>query len=182
MSYRWLDGLNHQDRHSCIQKTLESLFFAQVLSGILIFCIPNHLFRHSDNRRTEEKNTMDLQYLEFDCSEDTEGTVCWDALAQPAPAHTSALLREVTQLLIWASRQGLPGPGPLDEGTDWDFDLQVKLHTGSDSIPTSAVFHPEFGSLTLQPEPQNGYRLELSLSLSGTPGFADAFRQQWRTD
>jgi len=124
---------------------------------------------------------MDLQYLEFDCSEDTEGTVCWDALAHPVAAHTPALLREVTQLLVWASRLGLSGPGPLDEGADWDFDLQAKLHTGSDSIPASAVFHPESGSLALHPQPQNGHMLELSLSLSGTPGFADAFRQQWGT-
>ena len=71
--------------------------------------------------------------------------------------------------------------GCLTVGGD-RFDLQVKLHTGSDSIPTSAVFHPESGSLVLHPAPQNGHRLELSLSLSGTPGFADAFRQQWRTD
>ena len=46
---------------------------------------------------------MELQYLEFDCSEDTEGVVSWDALAQPAANHTAALLREVSQLLSWGT-------------------------------------------------------------------------------
>jgi hypothetical protein len=45
----------------------------------------------------DENKTMDLQFLEFDCSEDGEDVVCWDALAQPAARHSSALLREVAQ-------------------------------------------------------------------------------------
>lgn len=124
---------------------------------------------------------MNLQYLEFDCSEDTEGIVCWDALAQPAAAHTPALLHEVTQLLAWACRLGLPGPGPLDEGADWDFDLQVRLHTGPQSTPARAMFHATHGILQLDPQPHARQTLELSLSISGTPGFADAFRHQWGT-
>ena len=47
---------------------------------------------------------MELQYLEFDCSEDTEGVVCWDALAQPAASHTAALLREVWRVLAPGGR------------------------------------------------------------------------------
>ena len=38
---------------------------------------------------------MNLQLLDFDCSDDADGVVCWDALAQPDPAFNPALLQEV---------------------------------------------------------------------------------------
>ena len=142
----------------------------------------------NDNHQTEQKNTIDLQYLEFDCSEDTEGFVCWDAMAQPAAAHTTALLSEVTQLLAWACRLGLPGPGPLDEGSDWDFDLQVAWQSanrphGQHRLPAQAHWHAAAQTLDIHPAtaPTLGpdARLELSLSLSGTPVFAQAFREHW---
>ena len=124
---------------------------------------------------------MELQYLEFDCSEDTEGVVCWDALAQPAASHTAALLREVTQLLSWASRFSTQGPGPLDEGSDWDFDLQVQWHSadGQRSTPARVQWHAEQETLDIRPVPGPGDRMELSLSLSGTPALALALREHW---
>jgi hypothetical protein len=128
-----------------------------------------------------KKDPMELQYLEFDCSEDTEGVVCWDALAQPAASHTAALLREVTQLLAWASRFGPQGPGPLDEGADWDFDLQVQLHRANTthSTPAQAQWQAAQQTLNILPAPGPEDRVELSLSLSGTPAFAQALREHW---
>ncbi len=155
----------------------------------LNFLYPKRQIRaDNDNHQTEQKNTMDLQYLEFDCSEDTEGIVCWDALAQPAASHTVALLREVTQLLAWASRFSPQGPGPLDEGADWDFDLQVAWQSANSPdvqhrLPAQAHWHAAAHTLDIQPAtaPTLGpdARLELSLSLSGTPAFAQAFREHW---
>jgi hypothetical protein len=148
----------------------------------LNFLYPKRQIRaDNDNHQTEQKNTMDLQYLEFDCSEDTEGIVCWDALAQPAASHTVALLREVTQLLAWASRFSPQGPGPLDEGSDWDFDLHVHLHKphSQHSTPTQALWHGEQQTLDIHPAPGPEERVELSLSLSGTSAFAQAFREHW---
>ena len=101
---------------------------------------------------------MELQYLEFDCSEDTEGVVCWDALAQPAANHTAALLREVTQLLAWASRFSPQGPGPLDEGHQWDMDLQIHDEEGR-PVPLEGGTQPEG-------------RITLALSLSGGAALA----------
>jgi hypothetical protein len=180
--YRWFDGLNHQERQSCIQKTLVSLFFAQYLIKISRPCIQSDKPSHPATiTRLDEKNTMELQYLEFDCSEDTEGVVCWDALAQPAANHTAALLREVTQLLAWASRFSPQGPGPLDEGADWDFDLQVHLHKphSQHSTPAQTHWHDEQQTLDIHPAPGPEERVELSLSLSGTPAFAQALREHW---
>jgi hypothetical protein len=177
-------GLNHQDRHRCIQKTLKTLFFAQNLIIIGIFCIQHDKHRHTATiLGLEEKNTMNLEFLEFDCSEDTEGVVCWDALAQPAARHTVALLHEVTQLLAWASRFSPQGPGPLDEGADWDFDLQVQWHgpKSPHGTPCQAHWRAEQHTLDIHPAPGPDERLELSLSLSGTPAFAQALREHWNT-
>ncbi len=177
-----IDGLNHRDHHDCIQKTLESLFFAQDFIKSDDSCIQSDKHKPPATiSGLEEKNTMELQYLEFDCSEDTEGVVCWDALAQPAASHTAALLREVTQLLSWANRFSPQGPGPLDEGADWDFDLQIQLHhpNSPNSTPAQTQWQAAQQTLDIRPAPGPDDRAELSLSLSGTPAFAQALREHW---
>lgn len=122
---------------------------------------------------------MVLQCLDFDCSEDSEGVVCWDALAQPQPQHNRALLQEVSQVLAWAHGFDARGPGPLEDGAHWDFDLQATLHRSGD-VPQDAglVFDPGLGQITLHADGLT-HTLALSLSLSGTPGFAQAFRERW---
>lgn len=126
---------------------------------------------------------MNLHLLDFDCSEDADGVTCWDALAHPQAPHTTALLQEVAKVLAWAHQWGrsfsAKGPGPLEDGADWDFDLQVKLHTVTQNTSASATFHAGQSTLQLCPEPRADQTLELSLSISGTPGFAEAFRQHW---
>jgi hypothetical protein len=122
---------------------------------------------------------MDLHLLDFDCSEDNEGVVCWDALAQPQPRFNSALLHEVSQVLAWAYGFDAQGPGPLEEGANWDFDLQATLHYACQAPQTTGlVFDPDKGLMALQAT-ELAYPLALSLSLSGTPGFAQAFRERW---
>lgn len=120
---------------------------------------------------------MDLQLLDFECSEDAEGVVCWDALAQPHAQYHSALLQEVSEVLAWAYRFDAQGPGPLEDGANWDYDLQATLHTqGQAPLTAQITFHPSTGHTTITPLPVH-QRMELGLSLSGTPGFAQAFRE-----
>jgi hypothetical protein len=123
---------------------------------------------------------MNLQLLDFDCTEDAEGVVCWDALAQPAHSYSQALLQEVAQVLQWAHGFDEQGPGPLENGAQWDFDLQVTL-LGDDRKPLVAMprFVPSTGQLSLRPEPLAQQSLSLSLTLSGTPAFVQAFRDQY---
>ncbi len=122
---------------------------------------------------------MDLLMLDFDCSEDTEGVVCWDALAQPHPRHNGALLHEVAQVLAWAHGFDAQGPGPLEDGANWDFDLQATLHpSGPNPQVTRLVFEADKGHCAMQAA-DLALPLALSLSLSGTPGFAQAFRERW---
>jgi hypothetical protein len=122
---------------------------------------------------------MDLQLLDFDCSEDTEGVVCWDALAQPHPRHNIALLHEVEQVLAWAHGFDAQGPGPLEDGANWDFDLQATLHPdGKASQDARLLFDPKKGQIH-KDTADLSHPVALSLSLSGTPGFAQAFRERW---
>jgi hypothetical protein len=105
--------------------------------------------------------------------------VCWDALAQPLARHNSALLQEVSQVLAWAFRFEPQGPGSLEDGALWDFDLQATLHSdGQLPLAASIVFNPATGQTTLSP-PAQDLRIALSLSLSGAPGFVQAFRDHW---
>ena len=121
---------------------------------------------------------MNLQLLDFDCSEDAEGVVCWDALAQPAPQHNTALLQEVAQVLRWAHSFDHEGPGPLENGANWDFDLQITwLEEGTPALVAQPRFVPSTGQLTVQPERQAQQCVALSLTLSGTPAFVQAFSE-----
>ncbi len=126
---------------------------------------------------------MNLQLLDFDCTEDAEGVVCWDALAQPARVHNTALLAEVTQVLNWCHRFDPQGPGPLEDGADWDYDLQLSLHGDAHHAqpawPAVVRFDPATGSLHLPPGADQ-QAMALSLSISGSPGFGEAFREQFR--
>jgi hypothetical protein len=122
---------------------------------------------------------MNLQLLDFDCTEDADGVVCWDALAHPAAAHNPALLKEVSEVLAWAHAVAPHGPGALEDGAPWDFDLQASRHApGRPPLPAHLTWTPQTGLMMPAPlSPEE--RLELSLTLSGTPAFAQAFREQW---
>ena len=106
--------------------------------------------------------------------------VCWDALAQPDPAFIPALLQEVVQVLVWAHHFDNQGPGPLENGANWDFDLQVTLlPKGQAPKVVAPRFVPSTGQLSLVPQPQADQRMALSLTLSGTPAFVQAFCEQF---
>lgn len=135
-----------------------------------------------DNQALKEEPDMNmpLQLLDFDCTEDADGVVCWDALAQPAPAFNPALLQEVAQVLVWAHAYDTQGPGPLENGANWDFDLQVTLLPAGQAPQVAAPrFVPSTGQLILVPPPQAKQPMALSLTLSGTPGFVQAFCEQF---
>jgi hypothetical protein len=96
-----------------------------------------------------------LYFLGFEYSEDPQGGGCFDALASVQPAQLAAVRAEIAEVLDWAE-QNFPGQGaPLDEGGEWDVDLQE----------------------TTEPPWQ-----VLSLSISGSAQFCAAFRQRFVPD
>lgn len=66
-----------------------------------------------------------LRYLTFDLSDDTDGVGTIEAMASTAPDQAEAVDAEVRVVLDWAWRRFPDAHGPLDDGHDWDHDLQV---------------------------------------------------------
>jgi hypothetical protein len=90
-----------------------------------------------------------LRYLTVDVSDNAEGVVTIEALASTPAGHHAAALAEAQQVLDWAWSAFPHGHGPADDGGEWDHDLQAGIEG-------------------------DGWHA-VRLTLTGTPGFADAF-------
>ena len=112
-----------------------------------------------------------LSYLEFDASEGEEGHGSFDAMAAVAPAQLAALQAEIARVLAWAHAQFGP-PRPLDEGGEWDVELQGVRER---STLLDVEYRPPAG-LDLHERGEAPPRTTLSLTISGTPAFCEAFR------
>jgi hypothetical protein len=71
-----------------------------------------------------------LRYLHFELSEDADGDLALEAVASTAAAQHPAVMAEVRRVLDWAGARFPHTRGPLDEGMDWDDDLQVVVEEG----------------------------------------------------
>ena len=111
-----------------------------------------------------------LSYLVFDRSEDEDGNVNWDAMASVSASRVPDLVAEVQAVLAWADAHFKCMP--LDDGGDWDLDLQAQDDEGQ-TLPV----HWDAGQLQLAAAGTG--RSTLSLSISGTPQFAQAFDATW---
>ena len=98
---------------------------------------------------------MPLRWLDFDYSEGTDDTGVFDAMASVAPQHAAAVEAEIAEVLAWVEATFPVGRGPVEEGGEWDSDLQVVEE--DDGTP----------------------RHTFSLSISGPPRFCEAFRMQF---
>lgn len=122
---------------------------------------------------------MTLNYLDFDYAEGDDGHGSFDAMAAVTPAQWPALQAEVQQVLAWAHREFPDARGALEDGGQWDFELQ-----GVRETPTPLDLRYDEGTGTLQvadgkPGPP---RITLSLTLSGTPAFCAALREAFTID
>lgn len=122
---------------------------------------------------------MTLDYLDFDFSEDAEGHGSFDAMASAAPAQLPALQAEVLRVLDWAEREFAGRRGPLDEGGDWDYELQGVQEVAT---PLDVTWDPAGARLQLAPGAAGAPRVTLSLTLGGTPQFCAAFRAAFGID
>ena len=90
-----------------------------------------------------------MRYLSFDLSDDAEGRVTLEAMASTQAAQHAAVMAEVQQVLDWAWRSFPNAHGALDDGNDWDHDLQVNLeadewHAVTLTLTGSRQFVEEF--------------------------------------
>ncbi len=90
-----------------------------------------------------------MNYLSFDRSEGAEGVTTLEAMASTAAAQHTAVMAEVQQVMDWAWRHFPDSHGPLDDGGDWDHELQSTL--------------------------EDGHWRTVTLTLTGTARFIDAF-------
>ncbi len=122
---------------------------------------------------------MRLNYLDFDYTEDDDGHGSFDAMAAVPPAQWPALLAEVQQVLAWALGEFPGGRGPLEEGGQWDCELQ-----GLREVPTPLALRADdaTGQVRVTEGAPGQPRLTLSLTLSGTPAFCDALREAFAID
>ena len=122
---------------------------------------------------------MHLQYLDFDFSDDGEGTTTWDAMASATPQQWPALLGEVAQVLRWGHHHFAGQRGPVEEGGDWDFDLQCVQEVVT---PQHLHYDEDAQALRVQTDAASSQRHALSLSLSGNAHFSAALREQFGLD
>lgn len=113
-----------------------------------------------------------LHYLDFEHSEDTEGVATFEAMASVGPAQLAALHAEIEQVLTWAYEAFADVRGPLDEGFEWDHDLQSQREfTASDELR----FDPTSGRLQVRSGKPGLARHTVTLSITGSARFAEAF-------
>jgi hypothetical protein len=122
---------------------------------------------------------MSLQFLIFDVSEDAHGHACLDALASATPGQLPALLAEVARVLDWAHAEFPDGPGDLDEGASWNLELQSRLERSQDEQLHYDLAQRQFHR---QPGGPASERHSVSLTLSGTAAFCQAWRQRFESD
>jgi hypothetical protein len=119
---------------------------------------------------------MSLHYLDFDYSEDEQGHGCFDAMASTAPQHVAAVRAEIARVLDWAYATFPDVRAPLDEGGEWDCELQGLIEPGT---PLAISYDEGKGEVKLAPTPGGAARTTLTLTLSGSPVFCDAFRAEF---
>jgi hypothetical protein len=119
---------------------------------------------------------MTLHYLDFDYGEDTEGVGALEAMASTWPDQVAAVHAEIAQVLDWAYANFPGRRGPIEEGGDWDYDLQgMQEFTAPQTLRYDEVtrqFSAELG-------PSGKPRHTVTVSFSGTSEFCAAFRQQF---
>jgi hypothetical protein len=118
---------------------------------------------------------MHLHYLDFDVSDEDSGRASFDAMASVLPDRLPALLAEIATVLGWAIAGFGPGGALEDEG-DWDFDVQGTIEP---DIPLKVAYDAGTGELSVTPALTGSARITLTLTLSGSPAFCEAFRAKF---
>ncbi|MFC5522990.1 hypothetical protein [Polaromonas jejuensis] len=119
---------------------------------------------------------MTLRYLDFDYSEDADGVGTLEAVASTWPEQVPAVQAEIAQVLDWACTTFAGLRGPVGEGGDWDYDLQGMQEF---TVPEVIDYDEATRRIAVRVGPAGKPRHTVTLSISGTGEFCDAFRQQF---
>lgn len=116
---------------------------------------------------------MNLNYLDFDYSEDADGSGTFDAMASVLPAKLPALQAEIAAVLAWADSHWPDACGPSEEGGVWQYDLQGSQEV---STPLALWFDSVSGELRTTLGTPAPARTTISFTLSGGADFCAALR------
>lgn len=117
-----------------------------------------------------------MRYLDFDYSEDTAGIGVFDAMASTGTQQAAAVRAEAAEVLAWAHATFPGRRGPVGEGGDWDYDLQGMRET---TAPETIEFDEHTHALQVRLGAAGAPRHTLTLSVTGTSEFCEAFRQRF---
>ena len=122
---------------------------------------------------------MNLNYLDFDYSEDADGVGTFDAMASVQPAQIPALHAEIASVLAWAHQHWPDACGPSEDGGEWHYDLHGTQEVSTPLVlrfdDTAGQLHATAGS----PAPP---RTTITLTVSGSAAFCDALREAFAID
>ena len=116
---------------------------------------------------------MNLNYLDFDYSEDADGVGTFDAMASVQPAQIPALHAEISAVLVWAHQHWPDACGPSEDGGIWHYDLQGVQEV---STPLVLTFDDTAGQLRAAPANPAPSRTTITLTISGKADFCGALR------
>jgi len=121
-----------------------------------------------------------MKYLDFDYSEDVHDVGVFEAMvAMSSPLQLAAARAEVVRVLAWAHEAYPDQRAPLDEGGEWDYQLDgLQELTAVETLD----FDVARQQLVMQLGPFGPPRHSLTLSLMGTVQFCVAFRAQFEVD
>jgi hypothetical protein len=114
-----------------------------------------------------------LDYLIFDFADEETGAGSFDAMASVLPDRVPALVAEVEAVLRWA-HQAFGAPSAAEGDGDWDFALQATTEAGR---PCGIAYDPRRGKVFLAPGGDG--RITLTLTLGGSRGFCELFREAY---
>lgn len=117
-----------------------------------------------------------LDYLDFDVSDEADGSGSFDAVASVGPQQLAAVHAEIIDVLDWAHAAFAGQRAPLDDGGAWDFDLQSVQEW---SLAETLTYDKGSGQLDVRPGTAGAPRHTVSLSIVGSADFCDAFRAQF---
>ncbi|AMO22613.1 hypothetical protein GCM10027034_30470 [Ramlibacter solisilvae] len=117
---------------------------------------------------------MQLQYLEFDFTDEESGRGSLDAMASVRLERLPALLAEISAVLRWAGQTF--GPAGVQDDGEWGYELQGTLEP---DLPLRVVYDEHRSEIAISPTPAEPHRVTLTLTLAGTPSFCQAFRERF---
>ena len=117
---------------------------------------------------------MNLNYLDFDYSEDADGAGTFDAMASVSPAQIPALHAEISAVLAWAHQHFPAACGASEDGGEWQYDLQGAQEV---STPLVLTFDETAGQLHTTAGSPAPPRTTITLTVSGNAAFCGALRE-----